>query len=329
MDYHAKYLKYKVKYNLLKKQLGGIRLVDPGNYMIEASFGREYYHLSQIYPNWAQDLHQKGDVITEELLSIIYKYGILEWYCRKLVQKSFQKIIFSNVSSDKLASYDNIYSYENNAKYFINNLSKMYKYDILKYLELCDKKLLEIYQKNKKNVFLKEHQNEMLYLLNNITTCLQPYHEIQNLNQQETVVINKLVEHISSSELNMKIGIAFQRYKVVAEKISNNIQKNINTNDTINQLKLYANKIEMLLNDLQTMIYYYVFENSQNIETIAEELYKDKNYNINPEIEKINLYPEFLNEPEYNFIVENLDLLILPVSSFDVPRIIKFLDKIK
>ena len=82
MNQYNQYKKYKlIKLTELTENslIGGVRVPDPGQYMIEASFGKEYYSLSNKYFNWGQELHDYGDTLDEEKLFKIYRYLRCHW----------------------------------------------------------------------------------------------------------------------------------------------------------------------------------------------------------------------------------------------------------
>ena len=48
-----------------------------------AEFGRTYHELKGIYPNWAQELHDQGHVLDNDKLQTIFNEGLLLWYIKK------------------------------------------------------------------------------------------------------------------------------------------------------------------------------------------------------------------------------------------------------
>jgi hypothetical protein len=54
------------------------------DYFRNASFGREYKELFGINPNWARELHQKGNIMLPNELETIAVDGLIRWYCKKI-----------------------------------------------------------------------------------------------------------------------------------------------------------------------------------------------------------------------------------------------------
>ena len=349
---------YAKKYKLIKLTqksfVGGIRLPDPGQYMIEASFGKEYYSLSNKYFDWGKELHNYGDTLDEEKLFKIYRYGLLEWYCRKLITSIIQKIITVNIPNNVL--YDTTYNYKGNAKFFngdvakkpINcikredyNICKMFPYDIIKYLTLAKPVPKDMNMNMNIFDFLNANQATMFEIFDNIDKYVKPYEKINylygNVNNWTDILADLIVSNDMDINMdiniNKKIGIAFQRYKIVSEKIGeiiNSIQvASISNYDNIQKLILYAQNIERMLNDLQVLIYYSVFNNEYNIEEIITKLFKDDNININfkDELKKINLSSQFLREPEYQYIITHIDQLVKSLE-YITPKLLNILSNV-
>jgi hypothetical protein len=182
-----------------------------------ASFGREYYYLKNIYPNWSKELHQFGDTMEDNKLEIISKYGIIYWY--------FQHFCPYDIDYD----YRYIYNYIDNPQLITYN---EYKYilllnevnDILPVKNLPKFKY-EYYQKNNvdKSYYMKPFG---YYLVDN-------FKDIDYKNIYDNIIKKNIyILYDTFIEQNIDniigIGIEFHRNKIKLEKMShktNNLNK--------------------------------------------------------------------------------------------------------
>lgn len=283
-------------------------LVDPGKYMIEASFGNEYHKL---IPGWGKELHESGHIMYSNKLLHIYSNGVLYWYCEQLIERTAYNITIKYFP--KGMYFDSGYNYKDNAEFMVNKQQYIMKYDIDQYKLLVGKENLT--------------KEEAIEIMKNIDEYLRPFEKIIKINtflkNNKTLLADKLHKIISNDELNKKIGIAFQRYKIVAEQIVKENSK-LNNNEI---LKEHIYKIDKLADDLQTMIYYYVFLNAPIMENIFEKVVNDMPLNIDDEFLQVNTQPYFLIWPKYKYIVSNIDLLITPIDNVDMNDLDNFLKK--
>jgi hypothetical protein len=73
-------------------------------YLIDASFGEDYYLLKSRYPTWGTDLHREGHKMNNEKLAEIFHYGLLWWYIHNCGKVWNAKYLESNLNS--LSTYD-------------------------------------------------------------------------------------------------------------------------------------------------------------------------------------------------------------------------------
>jgi len=249
------------------------------NHLRIASFGREYYYLKNIYPNWSKDLHNFGDTMEDEKLKLISKYGIIYWY--------FQHFCLYDIDYD----YRYIYNYIENPQLITYS---EYKYILLldKFNDILPVKNLpkfkyEYYQKNNvdKSYYMKpfgyylvdnykdidyKYIYDFIYdfiIKNNIYKL---YDTFIDKNEECAISIRKAniksdkfafgeykdafeSETFSNIDNILDIGIKFHRNKIILEKMS--YKNNINDINEIYRLDKY---VEELQEKMCNIVYDYI-----------------------------------------------------------------------
>jgi hypothetical protein len=212
------------------------------NHLRIASFGREYYYLKNIYPNWSKDLHKFGDIMEDDKLELISKYGIIYWY--------FQHFCPYDIDYD----YRYIYKYIDNPQLITYN---EYKYILLldKFNDILPVKNLpkfkyEYYQKNNvdKSYYMKPFG---YYLIDNYKDI--NYKHIYN-NIYDFIIKNNIYKlydtFIENNDNILRIGIEYHRNKIKLEKITNN--------NNINDIYKLDKYVEELQEKMCNIVYDYI-----------------------------------------------------------------------
>ena len=247
----------------------------------KASLGMEYFELNKYYPNWSNELHSFGNIMDNEQLEYIAVYGIIHWYHTKNV------------------NFDICYYFYNNLQMFKNNPKTMTFYDMIELNKLADfANIPKIYN-------IKSKSKHMEYLINDDKSIFIKYANLPWIEYIESIIdinkieefINKLYNYINyniewfgtSCWLNVfldkypdikKMGIIFQKFKILLEKI--------HKNPDIYKLDIF---VEMIQSSIYSLCKYYYdnFKNSNN------NIIKIKNIEWidNPEYYKPILYNNF------------------------------------
>jgi hypothetical protein len=109
-----------------------------------ASLGYEYTELNSIYPSWAIDLHNFGDIMDKEQLELISTYGIISWYL-----EYHTKINVCYPYYNKLMEFtDNIYSISYYDMTQLNKLAIKYNIPLIKEHKSNNKYMEHLLMKN-------------------------------------------------------------------------------------------------------------------------------------------------------------------------------------
>ncbi len=251
-----------------------------------ASLGDDYYILNRDYPNWSNDLHQKGNILDNDILENIAVNGIIHWYhtyhtmididynyYEKLLVFIYSPYSISfndNIILNKLAVFANI-----EPIIHINHKTKHYelltindeifnKYSILPWSDY----LIDMVGKEKLSIFLNKL---LLYIEKNYIWFEDSW----------------LISFIKKYPIIKKMGIIFQRFKIVLEKIKN-----------ISHPDIY--KLDSFVETIQTLIYSLCIQYIDNFKNMNIELINIKLDWIDNEYFYQSIIP---NNFEYNKII--------------------------
>ncbi len=267
-----------------------LKLLTLDKYNRNASFGADYYKLNnynlQRGYNWATELHANGHIMDKDKLEEIAVYGIISWY------------IETNIH------FDVYYNYNERLQYIINNPTEIYFYDWLQINKLAE-------TINIKTILTTKNKTKHMELLSYEYDILKKYailswghFVIDKVGYDKLILfLNNLYQHVKNNYfLNMpfydlfleryplikKIGIIFQRLKIVLEK-TKYFDMSIEN--------IY--KLDKYVDYLQTIIYSLCMNYIDNY----------KNNNINKIIINIIIKDDFIN-PNYSLNNETIENLI-------------------
>lgn len=247
------YEKYVTNLQIMQELCQGDRLLPLTRRLREADFGRTYVELKSAYPNWSRDLHGMGNYLSDDKLQLIFDEGLLLWYIK-------YETVYPN--SYVPNSVDSITFYE------FKSLIKI----ALRYKISVPEELIEIYSyDNYQMVYFRK------YLINaksiasvKVNECIsfkgmiafEGYHStIESILEQVKFRTNNILTHFSGNFVTgirdliikhtavSKLGLVFQRWKVVLEKMSEHVSQ---MGEEYGK-KMY--KIDLLLERLQELIY--------------------------------------------------------------------------
>lgn len=213
-------------------------------YEMNADFGNTYCELKAEYPFWSKDLHEKGNILEEEKLQIIFCRGLLLWYIRHCIGKCGLNLFMHN-KCQKYTFFETIslikFFCEINKNIVDESLLNILKYDSYQSLMLTDKtKLCSSFKEYK--------------LKHNIDCAIQKLiNEKDKYNKiYEELCCNKSIESFIYEQLLLtpivKIGIMFQRWKIVLEKMGDYMEDK----DDTYMKKMYL--VDKFLTNVQEMI---------------------------------------------------------------------------
>ena len=268
------------------------------DYTRNASLGGDYELLKAYNPDWGKQLHNSGNIMDNELLELIAKEGLIRWYCKYIVGL--------NLDID--------YTAITRIDYIKNNPTDVTFYDWINIVKLCNhfnitRTIFPAYSFTKgwKFEFIQNNfpKNLEYYQLRMGQIILEKYSEIEIKNLLHEIndrlkEIKIYYYHGSIFDTFLKenpdilnFGIAFQRLKIVLEKMpvicmSN---KDIPQSSLVNP-DIY--KFDKLCDDIQGCIYSWIksyfqqIKNNENIPKISKE-------NVEIDYSKVKL---FLNKIE-------------------------------
>lgn len=198
-----------------------LKLLTLDKYNRNASLGADYYKLNNYYNsfseyNWANELHANGHIMDSDKLEEIAVYGIISWYIEKNVK------------------FDIYYNYNERLEYFIDNPKEIGYYDWVKINKLSESINIEPILKNKtdsKHLELLSYNYEILkkYAMLSWGSFL-----LDKIGYDKLLIyLNDLYKYIKKNNFLSesfydlflerypeikKIGIIFQRLKIVLEK---------------------------------------------------------------------------------------------------------------
>ena len=349
MNFNKKYFKNRN----FKKQFGGIFLPNISNILIETNFGNtfkissinEFDRIINITKNlgfskrksiWAEALHKGGNIMSNEGLIHIFKYGILSWY------KNYNNIIY-NLTDEKNESTELLYKL---SKLDLTHLSEGY-------MKSRNNRKTEENKLRSNFISLKQFMKHK-ELYDEYVRLIEIHRDFFNFcNLIDSYILNMVDNTSPCFNINIyRIGIAFNRLKIILEKMQyygykdskfiSERDKSIKTqyatylktkeNEIKNTKTLH--KLDKLLDIFQSIIYFhlnylkdlknvvelynYFLEKIKNNTKEREELKKD----IICEYLKKN--PPFYDENEYVILTSELlknsnkNTLINPISDENI-----------
>ncbi len=267
--------------------------------LTHATFGQEYNELKQIMPDWARILHITGNVLSEDKLELIFTQGLLIWYIKQIVSNYGLSTSTSTSISfhDVLASFKLVETIKPD---IINEIPKTLT-RIANYKSFQDFNQKNGYKYESFNSYLTQHElltetERLLNIHNNIVTSkiadiisLRETDIMIQLNQskQLNIINDYLLQTILYTPIK-HMGIVFQRWKIILEKLSKHYT---NSQSDKNDKILYH--IDDFLQKLQSIIYYH----TKYVITCFIK------YNISDFLQNFNVLPEFYEHKTYMYIL--------------------------
>lgn len=251
---------------------------------IFADLGKGYSELTNIMPNWGMILHTNGNMLSKHELLCIFKNGLLLWYVKYFTTDFFDIInLISMIKNNINIDYYHFVRYVNLCKkYNINISSELIKLTKFKsYQKLiietnCDLISFKLYMIT--NDLISHYENMIDQIIMNYKQII-----IKSFGKIYEDDINFIIERIDQilnnnvifdfnvylSNFNIldkinnidpfifEMGIIFQRWKIVVEKLSAIISmKNIKA-ITIERLYNSAIIMDRILTRTQEIIFYH------------------------------------------------------------------------
>lgn len=247
------------------------------DYEIGADGGKTYIELFKSYPSWPTELHSIGHIMEDDKLQHIFSKGIMLWYIKYIFAKY-------GIPNDTCTYPPTIRSFYD----FKMGMKLLYHFDRSFYDGLpADLKMTSNY--TSWQVKIKEYKNSQIVSFNDYFKTHEEHIEITKRITEiskifEGNVYNIIIRTVDSTIL-FKLGIVFQRWKIVLEKISGGASSDI------------TYSIDMFLTQLQQIIYYHLkymielFINSIKMQNTA--LYYEKCHDV----------PDYYSHPDYSLII--------------------------
>ena len=268
---------------------------------MHADFGNTYIELKKEYPCWSADLHDRGNILDETKLEQIFCRGLLLWYIRYCIKKH-NLAIFNNIGSIYKSFYEvkELISFFEKTKLSIvdEKLRTLLKFDTYQEFMFCDKTdICESFSKYCEKHKLKEHIdiliNEKKIYDNNTKNILKP--------------IEKYIYSVLIETQIVRLGIVFQRWKIILEHMCSNIK---NKNDEYLK-NVYI--IDKFLVAIQEMILLHIELFVKHIKQLFENSNQIINFDHNVIYRDVNHYNKIYNNvvsSNYFFIkIKNPELL--------------------
>jgi hypothetical protein len=250
--------------------------LDPNEY--EASLGRDYIRLKGEMPDWGYRLHVHGLHLPMEDMDIIFKYGLLSWYVEHFLGHYRTALRLRSYYDDVVSEKRRVRFYDliEFLKFYaeleprlqrplsqeIEFLKPFKNYQLLLKGSGWKHRSFHLYLENEKRMemYLEFIQNliEAIEQSNDYDVLSEVHQTHQKITDTETIR-----EMIYSDDLK-RLGIIFQRWKIVVEKISN-VCARFETDDTftVNQKEMiYENMLfyDRFTSRVQEMIYFKIRE---------------------------------------------------------------------
>jgi hypothetical protein len=207
-----------------------------------ASLGNDYYVLNRDYPNWSKDLHENGNILNNNILENIAVNGIIHWYHTyhtmiDIDYNYYEKLLIFTYSPYSITFNDNI---------ILNQLA------IFANIE----PIISIKQKTKHYELLTLYNNK---IFDKYAILSWSHYLIDMVGKEKLIIfLQKLLSYVKKNyiwfeeswltsfikkyPIVKKMGIIFQKFKIVLEKIK-----------TISHPDIY--KLDSFVDMIQTLIY--------------------------------------------------------------------------
>ncbi len=258
-----------------------LKLLPLDKYNRDASLGADYYKLKSYNPKWGTELHNNGHIMEINELEEIAVYGIISWYIEQNV------------------TFDIYYNYNERLEHFINFPKEIGYYDWIKINTLAESININTILNTTNNTKHMELLTYKIDVFKKYAMLSWGNFIIDTIGYDELISFLKLLYNyvknnyfFSKSFYDLflenypeikKIGIIYQRLKIVLEKTKNN---------NISIENIY--KLDKIVDYYQTIIYSlcitYVDNyknnniNSININIIIDENLMNPFYEINNDI---------------------------------------------
>lgn len=182
---------------------------------MNADFGNTYIELKREYPNWSKDLHEKGHILPIDDLQNIFCRGLLLWYIRYCLKHTGLNLFVD--MNKKYTSFHEIITLINffneiNPIIVDQSLIEILKYDCYQSLMLTDK--IKPCSSFKDYTIRHNLSNSINKLVNEKTRYEEIHKKICKEKSIETFIYDTLI-----CTPIAKLGIAFQRWKIVLEQM--------------------------------------------------------------------------------------------------------------
>lgn len=286
----------------------------------EASMGNEYFELRENLEDWGYKLHEHGLNLSVSDMELIFKFGIMDWYILEITKIHRILLKFKTYITNVKNGNIRIVFYDfKELMILYSNIDQDVRPQIPK--ELSTLILAKNYQ-----IFLKDngwnhpsfHQHLfkeriMNSYLNFVQLVIDSIYKNVKYIDNTKIVSNVLnIEYLRNAVLNddlRKLGIVFQRWKIIVEKMGGICQKfeTDKTMTTERKERIYSNFliIDRLTTRIQELIYLMI---NQSIASI---------------LNTPDLISENINLPIYHTILNwirnpNSNNCLNPVSDYDL-----------
>jgi hypothetical protein len=231
--------------------------------------GASFKYLTSIFPNWSNELHRLGNFLQKDKLQTIFNEGLLDWYIKKFCVPMH---IHTPLDLNKITFYD-FKGYMAIAKKFGINVSTE--------LERLD--MYESYQRYFSDNMLNVTNTECRYTISECNQYMtfaslvrkRYMHLIEGLVNDTTQHVQFIQQYfggdvitglkniiIASTEIP-QLGLIFQRYKIVLEKM-NKFSMN-NCNDEYMRTMYRVDKMLDLLQEMMVHRIRHIVEAMENV----------------------------------------------------------------
>lgn len=238
---------------------------------MEADAGRTYRELRDVMPDWAHRLHMSGNMLGPDELKTIFEKGLLLWYIKYFTAMPLRLLSVNDWSMDKITFYE----FKKNCE-----LAVELKYKLPYGLD-------DLYHSNSYQQFMLtngfEHLSTHSYLIG--TGLIKQYVKVlkfltvrrdtlvgnligagnefkidpKKLRDNPTITPNAILESIVLADPFIShLGIVFQRWKIVVEKLLNMSGTSLYFSETKEkELNKSIIVLDRILTRIQEMIFYH------------------------------------------------------------------------
>lgn len=200
-----------LKQNLIKYVMRSSLTTEEMN----ADFGNTYVELKQEYANWAKDLHEKGHILPINDLQKIFCRGLLLWYVRYCLKQTGLNL-FVDINKNYTSFYEIItlikFFNEVNPAIVDQSLIKLLKYDCYQSLMMTDK--------IKPCGSFKEYsiKHNLVVHIDKLVSEKTQYESMYKTICKEKSIETFVYDNLMATPI-VKLGIVFQRWKIVLEQM--------------------------------------------------------------------------------------------------------------